>query len=85
MICKNYNSEVLSKFCAECGQPLALKRIDTHYIAHEIEHLLHFERGILHTIKELCIRPGQTIRKYISENRSRLVKPIVFIIITRPL
>jgi Protein of unknown function (DUF3667) len=80
--CKNCNAEVLSKFCAECGQAITLKRIDKHYIIHEIEHLLHFEHGILHTIKELCISPGQTIRKYISENRSRLVKPVVFIIIT---
>jgi Protein of unknown function (DUF3667) len=80
--CTNCSAELISKFCPECGQSIALKRIDKHYIMHEIEHLLHFERGILYTVKELCIRPGLTIRKYISENRSRLVKPIVFIIIT---
>ena len=51
-------------------------------IFHEIEHVLHFERGILYTVKELFIRPGQTIKDYITENRSRLVKPIIFIIIT---
>lgn len=49
---------------------------------HEIEHVLHFERGILYTIRELVINPGQNIRNYLSENRSRLVKPIIFIIIT---
>jgi hypothetical protein len=49
---------------------------------HEIEHILHFERGILYTIRELTLNPGQNIRKYLSENRSRLVKPIIFIIIT---
>jgi hypothetical protein len=82
MNCKNCNNEVNQNFCPNCGQPLKLKRIDGHYIAHEIEHVLHFERGILFTVKELFINPGQNIRDYISENRSRLVKPVIFIIIT---
>lgn len=82
MNCKNCNTEVNSNFCPNCGQPTNLKRIDGHYIIHEIEHVLHFERGILYTIKELVANPGQNIRKYLSENRSRLVKPIIFIIVT---
>jgi Protein of unknown function (DUF3667) len=82
MNCKNCNTEITLKYCPNCGQPANLKRIDGHYIVHEIEHVLHFERGILYTVKELFINPGQTIRNYISENRSRLVKPVIFIIIT---
>ncbi|MFA6085768.1 MAG: DUF3667 domain-containing protein [Mucilaginibacter sp.] len=45
-------------------------------------HILHFEKGIFYTIKELLIRPGQNVREFITEDRSRLVKPIIFIIIT---
>jgi len=82
MNCKNCNSEINSKFCAECGQPTSLKRIDRHYIVNEIKNVLYFERGILYTIRELTTNPGQNISKYLSENRSRLVKPIIFIIIT---
>lgn len=82
MNCKNCNTEVNSKFCPDCGQPTNLKRIDGHYIIHEIEHVLHFERGILYTIRELITNPGQNIRNYLSENRSRLVKPVIFIILT---
>ena len=82
MDCKNCNKEINSKFCPHCGQPTSLKRIDGNYIIHEIEHVLHFERGILYTIKELITNPGQNIKKYLSENRSRLVKPIIFIILT---
>lgn len=81
MNCKNCNKEINSKFCPDCGQPASLKRIDRKYIIHEIEHVLHFERGILYTIRELTINPGRNIRKYLSENISRLVKPIIFIII----
>lgn len=82
MNCKNCNKEINSKFCPDCGQPTNLKRIDGHYIIHEIEHVLHFERGILYTVRELLTNPGQNIRNYLSENRSRLVKPIIFIILT---
>ncbi|HMT77407.1 MAG: DUF3667 domain-containing protein [Saprospiraceae bacterium] len=82
MNCKNCNREVNSKFCPDCGHPTSLKRIDGHYIVHEIEHVLHFERGILFTIRELVTNPGQNIKNYLTENRSRLVKPIIFIIVT---
>lgn len=81
MNCKNCKTELNSKFCPDCGQPAKLKRIDGHYIIHEIEHILHFESGILFTIRELIINPGENIRNYLLENRSRLIKPIVFIIV----
>lgn len=82
MNCKNCNNQVNQNYCPNCGQPANLKRIDGHYIIHEIEHVLHFDRGILYTIKELCVNPGKTTRNYLTENRSRLVKPIIFIILT---
>ncbi|WP_293927260.1 DUF3667 domain-containing protein [Sphingobacterium sp. UBA6320] len=82
MNCKNCNTEVFQNYCPNCGQPAILKRIDRHYITHQIEHVLHFERGILYTIRELLTKPGDNVRHYISENRARLVKPIIFIIVT---
>ena len=82
MYCKNCNAEVNQNYCPNCGQPSKLKRIDGHYIVQEIVHILHFERGFLFTVKELLIRPGQNVRSFLSENRNRLVKPIIFIIVT---
>ncbi|MFT3793965.1 DUF3667 domain-containing protein [Flavobacterium sp.] len=82
MTCKNCSSEISGNYCSNCGQPAQLKRIDGHYIIHEIEHVLHFEKGILFTVKELLVHPGKNIRDFFSENRSRLVKPIIFIIVT---
>ena len=82
MNCKNCNNEVNENYCPKCGQAAKIKRIDGHYIVHEIEHILHFERGILYTIRELLRNPGETIRYFITDNRVRLVKPIIFIIIT---
>ncbi len=82
MTCKNCDTEIDQNYCPQCGQPAKLHRIDGHYILHEIEHILHFERGILFTVRELLLRPGKSIKEFISDNRGRLVKPIIFIIIT---
>lgn len=82
MNCKNCNTEITQNYCPNCGQPAQLKRIDGHYIRHEIEHLLHFEKGLLYTIRELLTQPGSSARRFIQEDRSRIVKPVVFIIIT---
>lgn len=80
--CKNCNIEVTQNYCPNCGQPIKLKRINQHYVVHEITHLLHFEKGFLYTIKQLFTNPGRTIKEFITEDRSRLVKPVVFIILT---
>lgn len=82
MNCRSCNTVVSGNFCCKCGQPVTIKKIDSHFILHEIQHILHFEKGILYTIKELLKRPGQSIREFILDNRSKLVKPIIFLIIT---
>ncbi len=58
----------------------ALERIDGKYIFSEISSVFNFEKGIFYTIKELCIRPGKTVRDFLIYDRQRLVKPIIFVI-----
>jgi hypothetical protein len=82
MNCKNCTNKIQGNYCAHCGHAGKLTRIDGQFILHEIEHVLHFEKGLLFTIKELMVRPGKSVREYISGDRSRLVKPIIFIIVT---
>ena len=81
-ICKKCGSEFEGNYCPNCGHPQKLERINGRYILSEIGSVLNFQKGILYTIKELLIRPGQNIRAFISEDRNRLVKPIMFILIT---
>jgi len=81
-ICKNCNTEVTQNYCPNCGHPVVLKRIDGQYILQEIRNVLNFDKGILFTIRELVINPGKSIISFLNENRNRLVKPIVFIIVT---
>ena len=81
-ICTNCNFEITEKYCSNCGQAATLKRIDKHYISHEVQHLLHFEKGLFYTIKQLLLRPGLTVREFIDENRSKHMKPFPFLILT---
>jgi hypothetical protein len=62
-----------------------LKRIDSSYIIHEMQHLLHLESGFLFTVKELFIRPGKLVRSFIFEDRSKATKPIIFLIFSATL
>ena len=80
-ICKKCNNEFEGNYCFNCGHPQKIGRINSGYIISEIASVLNFQKGIFHTIKELLIKPGQNIRQFISEDRNRLVKPILFIII----
>ena len=79
---KSSNDTLTKKYDLVDQKPAQLKRIDHHYILHEIEHVLHVERGILFTIRELLLRPGKTVQQFIHKDRSRLVKPVIFVLIT---
>lgn len=81
-ICKKCNNEYEGNYCSNCGHPQKVERINGRYILSEIGSVLNLEKGIFFTIKELLIRPGENIRTFISEDRNRLVKPVMFIIVT---
>lgn len=82
IVCKNCKTEVIQNYCPKCGMPVKLTRINRQYILKEISSVLNFDRGIFYTIRELLLRPGKNIQTFILEDRNRLVKPIIFIIIT---
>jgi hypothetical protein len=75
-ICQNCGSEGTLVYCAQCGQPLEIKRITLHHMMHEVAHTFwHLEKGFLFTLKELAIHPGTMQRKYLSGVRLRYQKP----------
>ena len=80
--CKNCSTEVASNYCPNCGHPKALTRIDGQYLLEEIRSVLSFEKGFLFTIRELATNPGKNIKDFLNEDRNRLVKPIVFLVVT---
>src|SRR5690606_13208854 len=82
MNCTNCNAEVSSNFCPNCGQPSSVERINGRYIIQEIGNVLNFQRGILYTITALAVHPGKSVRVCLTEHRRRLVKTIIFILVT---
>lgn len=83
-ICKNCGEDISSdkKFCNNCGQKTDTHRINFHFLVHELQHsILHVDKGILYTIKELFVRPGHTIREYIEGKRKTHFPPVTLILI----
>ncbi len=71
------------KFCPACGQPTPAHRIDWHFLGHELEHsVLHMDRGVLYSLKELMLRPGHLMRAYLDGQRAKQVKPLLLLMIT---
>lgn len=54
-------------------------------LSHLVEELefnfLHINKGMLYTIKELALKPGYTIKSYLSGKRVQYFKPFAFLLI----
>ncbi len=79
--CKKCQFKFEGNYCPECGTPVDLERIDRRYILKQVVDVLAIKKGLFFTIKELTVRPGESVRSYIKEDRTRLVKPIIFLFI----
>lgn len=79
--CGRCGHEMKGAFCSSCGKAKTVKKIDGSYMLSEIASIFNVNKGFLFTIKELLLRPGPNIQKFIREDRNRLVKPILYIIV----
>jgi len=79
--CKYCKEPVSGDYCASCGQPVRLEKIDRRYVMNEIADVLNVNNRMIYTIKCLVINPGNSVRQYITADRSRFVKPISFVFI----
>ena len=80
--CKNCNAELQGNYCSNCGQSAETHKINGHYLWHDIQHgLLHLDKGILFTTKELFTRPGNSIRDFLEGKRIKHFKPISLVLV----
>jgi hypothetical protein len=80
--CQNCNTALQGKYCSNCGQSSDTHKIDVHYLWHDIQHgLLHLDKGILFTTKELFTRPGYSIREFLEGKRVKHFKPISLVLV----
>jgi hypothetical protein len=81
-ICKNCNEPVHWNYCPNCGQPAKPEKIDGQYIIREIGDFLFANQRMIYTIKRVLVSPGESVRRFIAEDRYRFVKPIAFLLFT---
>lgn len=81
--CLNCDTQLLGKFCYNCGQKADTHRITfKHFIMHDVLHgVWHFEKGMLFTAKEALLRPGKAALDYIAGKRIRYYNVFYFILL----
>jgi len=79
--CLNCGVKSVGKYCQNCGQEIELKRLEVKTIFHDVTHgILHWENSILKTFRYLLLKPGGTVKDYISGLRKSYVKPFSYFI-----
>lgn len=80
--CANCNNVVKENFCSKCGQSIKISRINQSHLIEELQFgFLHINKGMIYTIKELFLRPGYTIKSYLTGKRVQYFKPFTFLLI----
>lgn len=74
--CKSCGNEGTGKYCNNCGQAYATKRLSLKNLLHDVFHFFtHLEKGFGYTLKQLIVAPGFMQREYVEGKRSRHQKP----------
>lgn len=82
IVCKNCGHKYEGKYCNHCGQSAKTQRIDGKFLWEDIQHgILHYDKGIVFTIKQLYLKPGYVIRDYIAGKRVHHFRPISLCIV----
>ena len=82
MECRNCNTVFEGNFCNNCGQKAGEKRFMLSNLPVEFLHgFYHVHSGFLFTIRELFIRPGETLRGYIYGKRVSYFHPFTFLLL----
>lgn len=81
-VCKNCGHQYEGKYCSHCGQSANTHRIDAKFLWEDVQHgLLHYDKGILYTLKQLYLKPGYVIKDYIAGKRVHHFRPISLCIV----
>lgn len=71
-----------ARFCAQCGQKSATRRLSLQDIAHELWHALtHTDHSVVGLIKALLLRPGLVAAEYVAGHRKRYFNPFTFLVV----
>lgn len=61
---------------------ITVQRINYSYVKQEFLNVFGYDRGFFYTLKMLLLRPKQSLLEYLSTDRTKLMKPILFLFFT---
>ncbi|MFD2718506.1 DUF3667 domain-containing protein [Hymenobacter monticola] len=81
--CLDCGAALTDKFCAHCGQSADTHRITLkHLLLHDLPHSVwHVDKGLVYTFYQMLTRPGLTIRGYLAGQRTRLFRPVSYLLL----
>lgn len=75
--CLNCGTEVMGKFCQNCGQENVEQRDNFfHMVGHFISDYLHFDSKFFRSLIPLIIKPGFLTKEYWEGKRTRFIPPL---------
>ncbi len=81
MICKNCGHRVDGNFCSRCGQNTKVERINfPNFLSEVSESIFQINKGFFYTLKELFVRPGNSIKEFLNGKRKNHFKPIAYVL-----
>jgi len=80
--CANCNTPVNGKYCDSCGQKRFSGRITVKgTLAEAVQGIFNVERGLWYTMKELTIRPGRAISRYVQGAIKSYYNPFKYLLL----
>jgi len=81
-ICKNCSAHFSGNYCNNCRQSVKTSRITWKELFLQFSQaFFHANKGIIYTIKELLIRPGNAILDYLNGKRVNHFNPFLFLLL----
>jgi len=78
--CDNCGAPLAGEYCGACGQRRA-RRLDAARVLREgLGQVLDADNAWWTTLRELTLRPGPTVRRYVAGERKRFVNPILYML-----
>ena len=79
--CKNCENEFEGEYCNECGQRV-IDKITWNHIMGSWLSAFNVEKGFAYNLRELTIRPGAAIRKYIGGVTKPFLNPLSYFLLS---
>lgn len=78
--CLNCGAPLGGAFCSACGQKRAAPLATPRVLREGLGKLLDADNAWWTTLRELSLRPGPTVRRYVAGERKRFVNPLLYLL-----